>query len=116
MNHHSLYQFPYLWTFRGGWTKNLGTPRAAGIYRVPESMLFASSLAQPLLGGVKPKVPNQDPAFCWRVGNLPALRDPRNVGLEVRSAGWDTGKLSCAPDLLEDMPISLDKSLNLSMP
>lgn len=90
MNHHSLYQFHYLWTFQGGWTKNLGTLRAAGIYQVPESMLFASSLAQPLLGEVKPKVPNQDPAFCWRVGNLPALRDPRNVGLGVRSAGWDT--------------------------
>lgn len=91
-------------------------PQAAGIYQVPESVLFASSLAQPLLGGVKPKVPNPDPAFSRRVGNLPALQDPRKGGLGARYVGWDTGKLGCIPDLLENTPVSLDKSLNLSMP
>lgn len=89
---------------------------AAGIYREPESALFTSSSAQPLLGGVKPKVPNPDPAFGRRVGNLPALWDPRKGGLGARSAGWDTGKMGCIPDLLENAPAPLDKSLNLSMP
>jgi len=90
--------------------------QAAGIYRVPESVLFASSLAQPLAAGVKPKVPNPAPAFGRRVGNLPALRDPRRGGSGVRAAGWDMGKLGCIPDLLENMPGSLDKSLDLSVP
>lgn len=51
-----------------------------------------------------------------KVRNLPTLWDPRRGGLGVRSAGWDAGKLGCIPDLLENMPVSLDKSLNLSMP
>lgn len=44
------------------------------------------------------------------------LWDPRRGGLGARSAGWDAGKLGCIPDLLENTPVSLDKSLNLSMP
>lgn len=91
-------------------------PQAAGIYQVPESVVFASSSAQPLRGGVKLEVPNPDPAFGKRLGNLPALPHPRKGRLGVRSASWDTGKLGCIPHLLENTPVSLDGSLNLSMP
>lgn len=48
--------------------------------------------------------------------NLPKLWDPRRGGLGARSAGCDAGKLGFIPDLLENMPVSLVKSLNLSMP
>lgn len=63
---------------------------------------------------MKPKVP--DSALGGRVEYLPALWDLLMGGLETKSAGWDTGKLLYIPDVLKNMPISLDKSLNLPMP
>lgn len=61
---------------------------------------------------MKPKVPNPDCSGQESGISLSTLDE----GLETKSPGWDVGNLVCIPDLLKNMPISLDKSPNLPMP
>lgn len=81
--------------------------------------MFVSCLAQLLLGK-KGEAKSTKPRLCFgREGGIsPSTLGSVDGGLETpkKSAGWDMGKLLYIPDVLKNMPISLDKSLNLPMP
>lgn len=79
--------------------------------------LFVSCLAQFHLGK-KGEAKSTKPRVCFgqEGGTSPSTLGSIDGGLETKSAGWDMGKLFYIPGVLKNMPISLDKSLNLPIP
>lgn len=68
-----------------------------------------------LLLGRKGEAKSTKPRLCFGQEGGISLSISGSMD-ETKSPGWDVGKLVYIPDLLKNMPISLDKSLNLPMP